>query len=566
MSNIIHFINKYERSLTIIGLLFFTFLAVIILVASIKTGYIAPDKPLLHDIEYVSVAKQNGTIQTIALPKAVYVDEPFDILVDLAPYKSDMQQSIVTIFEHCNVYVYGDGKLIYELKKPPNSLTKSGGYEVVVFDVPNDLKNQTITIHIEPLLKSVNYYKVDEIKYGRKCDVVIDMLKSDGLKIIISAILILNYFVMLIVIFRKREFLKNENYRIFHLSILGFLTAVYFLAHLWSFNYFLAAYKEFIYFSEYMSLLLVLVPASLYMSSKLDPKFSKLFGAIVIVLLANNVTQFTLTLLQIIEFKEMIFITHGFMYISILYIFIAITLTDGKKYPSKYSLILPVAAIIIATVIPLIYYLLFRLLIFKLLAPIITISVIILETMELYVKYMRYKRGKIEKEIYKQMAITDSLTDLPNRQAHEKYIKDIENNKIAGWIMSVDLNSLKYINDKYGHMMGDKLIVDFANLLKKLKRENNQIHPFRIGGDEFFVFIEADNCFEIKSLIVELKEAYNLCDGYEGNFVPTFSVGYHYFDPTMNDNVISVYNIADKLMYDDKIRYKKRFRNRINIT
>ncbi len=566
MSNLMSFLNKYERNITFSGIVFFSFLAIATLLASLSCDCISREKTTLHEIHTVNLLKGNDNLKLLHLPEAVKVDSPFDVIVDLAPFQGEQKRSIVTSFAYCNVKVYGDEKLLYQLQKSDNRLTKSGAYQVVIFDIPDNLQNPAITMHIEPTLKSIEYYKVADIILGRKCDIIVNMIKNDSLTIIISVILLLNYFIMLLIVIKKKNFIMNENYRIFHLSILGSLVAVYFLTQLWTVNYFLAPFKEFIYFSEYMSLLLMLVPASLYISSKLDPKFNKFFKAIAIVLLLNTVTQFILTLLQIIEFKEMIYITHGFMYVSIIYIFIAITLTDGKKYPSKYTLLLPTVAIIISTVIPLIYYLFYRLLIFKALGLIITVSLIALETMEIYVKYTKYKTEKIERDIYKKMAITDSLTGLANRQAHEDYIEKIERDDIAGWILSIDLNSLKYINDKYGHVKGDKLIVDFATLLKQIKEENDKIHPFRIGGDEFFVFIESDNSFAIKSLVDQLKIAYNQCDGFEDNFVPSFSVGYHYYDPTMNDNVIGVYNIADKLMYDDKIRYKKRFRNRINIT
>ncbi len=565
MSKIVAFISKYERNITLVGLLFFAFLAIATLFSSLNCDCVAHEKTTLYDIKTVDVINRDGTVQTVGLPKSLNVDDSYDIIVDIAPYIGNKHLSIMTSFSYCNVAVYADNQLIYQLKKHQRTLSKSGGYQVVIFDLPDDLKNPTITMRIEPMLSHINFYNVSKILLGRKCDIIINMIKTDGLTIIIASLLILNCFVVLIMAFRKKDFIRNENYRIFHLSILGFLVAVYFLTQLWTVNYFLASFKEFIYFSEYMSLFLVLVPASLYISSKLDPKFNKVFSAIVIVLLFNTITQFTLTLLKIIEFKEMIFITHGFMYVSLLYIFAAIIFTDGKKYPSKHSLILPMIAIIIATFIPLLYYLFFRILIFKLIGPIITISIIVLETMEIYVKYTRYKEEKIEKDIYKKMATTDSLTGLANRQAHNACIEKIESEKIAGWILSIDINSLKYINDKYGHSKGDKLIIDFAKLLKTIQEENRQIHPFRIGGDEFFLFIEVDNCFDINSLISRLKESYSRCNGFEAGFIPTFSVGYHYYDPTMNDNVISVYNIADKLMYDDKTKYKKDFRSKKGI-
>lgn len=87
------------------------------------------------------------------------------------------------------------------------------------------------------------------------------------------------------------------------------------------------------------------------------------------------------------------------------------------------------------------------------------------------------------------MAVTDSLTGLLN---HMAYMHDRRSfNKIRETLVCVyiDVNELHYINNKFGHSEGDKMLVFIADTLNA---EFPDAHVYRIGGDEFVVF--AENC------------------------------------------------------------------------
>ena len=82
---------------------------------------------------------------------------------------------------------------------------------------------------------------------------------------------------------------------------------------------------------------------------------------------------------------------------------------------------------------------------------------------------------------------TDSLTKLLNKSAsHEKIGEMIK--KSSGALLLLDLDSFKLINDVYGHGAGDKILILFAELVKKVIRENDLAG--RMGGDEFIAFLE----------------------------------------------------------------------------
>ncbi|WP_175988088.1 sensor domain-containing diguanylate cyclase [Bacillus sp. Marseille-Q1617] len=94
----------------------------------------------------------------------------------------------------------------------------------------------------------------------------------------------------------------------------------------------------------------------------------------------------------------------------------------------------------------------------------------------------------LQKELeYK--ATHDSLTDLFNREFFESLMQKYNDcEDISTGMIICDLNNLKLINDRYGHKMGDRLIVETAGILKKVSADH--ISVSRIGGDEFAILIE----------------------------------------------------------------------------
>lgn|SRR5574344_824866 len=81
------------------------------------------------------------------------------------------------------------------------------------------------------------------------------------------------------------------------------------------------------------------------------------------------------------------------------------------------------------------------------------------------------------------LAFRDSLTDCLNRNYYEKKFFNKYCKKDC-YIVFVDINNLKYINDNDGHFAGDESIKSVAKILKKFDR-----NVMRVGGDEFVLTI-----------------------------------------------------------------------------
>lgn len=87
----------------------------------------------------------------------------------------------------------------------------------------------------------------------------------------------------------------------------------------------------------------------------------------------------------------------------------------------------------------------------------------------------------------KKDAETDKLTGLLNKVSSEKDLTELCKTA-TGALMMVDLDSFKLVNDIHGHAMGDKILINFADILRSAVRSSDLIG--RMGGDEFIVFCQ----------------------------------------------------------------------------
>ena len=86
-------------------------------------------------------------------------------------------------------------------------------------------------------------------------------------------------------------------------------------------------------------------------------------------------------------------------------------------------------------------------------------------------------------------ADTDLLTGLTMRTAAQQMIQDHLKTDTHGVMMLLDLDRFKSVNDRLGHQMGDTVLIDVANDLKRMFRNSDVLS--RLGGDEFVVYMNS---------------------------------------------------------------------------
>lgn len=102
--------------------------------------------------------------------------------------------------------------------------------------------------------------------------------------------------------------------------------------------------------------------------------------------------------------------------------------------------------------------------------------------------------------LYKQINILekssnlDSLTRTYNRRAMDKYLSTLCNmngRTPQSTILLIDIDDFKKVNDTYGHLAGDRVLIFLAKLINTALREGDKV--FRFGGEEFLILLNRCN-------------------------------------------------------------------------
>lgn len=164
------------------------------------------------------------------------------------------------------------------------------------------------------------------------------------------------------------------------------------------------------------------------------------------------------------------------------------------------------------------------------------------------------KLEKEKKDLF-LMARTDSLSGLANRNYLNEFLEILiptakrKNSEFA--FLFLDLDNFKTINDSLGHHIGDELLINVSDVLKKVLRPNDFIA--RVGGDEFVLIIQDfKSNLELTNIIKRVQEQLSKPWLIQTNPISTTcSVGIAIF-PKDGQDIISLMKNADIAMYEAK--------------
>ncbi|MCX7782602.1 MAG: diguanylate cyclase [Meiothermus sp.] len=153
-------------------------------------------------------------------------------------------------------------------------------------------------------------------------------------------------------------------------------------------------------------------------------------------------------------------------------------------------------------------------------------------------------------------AYTDPLTGLGNRRAFERDLEkltDRVNGRVVVLVL-LDLDGFKAINDTYGHVHADHVLVRLGGVLRSRARAGDR--AYRLGGDEFALIIEGSSTLNpsrtaerYRALLEEIRVS-------DSTFLRV-SLGYAVY-PTDVPDIQNLWRIADDQMYKDKALRKGR--------
>lgn len=102
------------------------------------------------------------------------------------------------------------------------------------------------------------------------------------------------------------------------------------------------------------------------------------------------------------------------------------------------------------------------------------------------------------------MAMTDELTQLPNRRHFLSQVQDRLKAGKTGYIMLADADHFKKVNDSYGHAAGDECLKAIAARIRETVGDEDLFG--RLGGEEFGVFMQAHSVFRLRSIGANLAK------------------------------------------------------------
>ena len=151
-------------------------------------------------------------------------------------------------------------------------------------------------------------------------------------------------------------------------------------------------------------------------------------------------------------------------------------------------------------------------------------------------------------------AYTDKMTKLFNRLYGMQILSKWVDDKIPFMLCFADMDNLKYVNDRFGHLEGDKYIISVAKALQSFSPDAVLC---RVGGDEFMLLAKGWHIDDAKNQMERLRE--DLADSGSAEGVlynQSFSFGFTEVGPDNSLTMSEILRTADERMYEYKRLHK----------
>ena len=174
--------------------------------------------------------------------------------------------------------------------------------------------------------------------------------------------------------------------------------------------------------------------------------------------------------------------------------------------------------------------------------------------------FNRYKRGEyVARAELQRIYDTDPLTKIGNRVKLEneasKWIAYCTRHGLEISLMLIDVDNLKRVNDKYGHLLGDTVLCEIAGIMRAQLRESDVC--IRWGGDEFVLLLPHTSIEEAKTLAERIRTSIQ-----EHKFSNDAAVTCSFGIASMRENL----SLAELIHRADRSMYQAKKKGKDNIT
>mgnify|MGYP001005148346 CR=1 FL=1 len=502
------------------------------------------DEPINVDLSEYSFSLDN-MLDSITLTKVI-------------PDNNIQNPTLILNLYHSIVEVYVDGVKIYDYGQDIYDSGKVIGHEFLHIPLPSDISGKELKIKMTFTEKHV-YAVLPSITIENDSNYITDLVINKMMVLLVTMTLFLFGVIALFFSLTRR----NYTMEISNITIIGLfciLISIWInsserIIFLFIKNFQISSFLE--YFSLYMAPILILI---YFRRLQVKKRNKKLLNIGIGSLSIFTIVAFVAYVVFGLSYSLLLPIYHIIVLISgIILFYCSIKSFKNKKKPEKvliYGMLIMCLIVIFdllrfnvdkyifSNAISNMSFISFAMLIF-------VISIIYSYAIDLLERYYTQK----ERKLLENFAYVDFLTSLNNRRKCEEIMKSLEQQKETVTIINCDINNLKYVNDTFGHNTGDIMIKEFATYLKEIFSDIGEVG--RMGGDEFIVIVT--DCPE-KVIVERINELKNRMMKYNNmehvKFLLSASIGYAIRKNCESESIWSVYEIADRKMYEEKRIFK----------
>lgn len=266
------------------------------------------------------------------------------------------------------------------------------------------------------------------------------------------------------------------------------------------------------YISFYAFMLLA-IPMLHFLRNTEDLDHHPVIDAVTWAFYFNAILQSLLNYLLGIPLIDMLFVTHILLFGGIILMMILLIRTYHSSHNEELRTILFSFAVVAGGgAVSLILYWLLKISWYEVCFELGIVIFIILLIRTLIITMVRNLKFRTEAQVYQRLAKEDRLTGMKNRRAFEELMTEVEKNADSYqnlFLVFMDLNRLKNVNDTMGHHTGDEMIIAAARCIEKAFSGMGSC--FRIGGDEFCAVLP-DTSLNAEQLSDRLDEELRICN------------------------------------------------------
>ncbi|MFA5341158.1 MAG: GGDEF domain-containing protein [Clostridia bacterium] len=512
-------------------------------------------------ILWLTLAYEHSNMTITSTPLKLFPKMQVIEGVDESDYRAqiilndDFKEPMALLFKtsHLRFSIYLDDEKIYSFGYEENAVPflKSPGTSYHMVRIPAHSASKLMVIDFHTPYSNYSGY-IPYMQYGTEGECIADY-QGRSIYSLFSILIILigGLATMMLYFFTKNK--KNAMSKSFlYISSFAFFVSIWLLFHSDSAQL-LFGYPQVMYYLDLISLILFPIPLNIYIYniSKNDNKkpITYFCYAYLVVLVLNILLQLS----GLVDMFQLVLLTHSLMTINIVFIIYLIYIElRVEKNQDMRKFLIPLGFVIIGGAIEMILYYSSSMTKTSSALRLAVIAFLVMIISNAIRSYYNSVLDLKQAEYFEKLANTDILTDIGNRN---KYEQALSSHKPEEPLMAVlfDLNSLKYINDNYGHIVGDSAIKKCSECIKEAFSYKGEC--FRIGGDEFAVLAKTDDPLEKECSTFE-----RLVNGWNKKLNFSFSVAYGVakFNTLVDKSAYDTVKRADFAMYHMKEEQKRK--------